>query len=320
MGTGHAHAIPDTQNGKFLWWALGLTGSFLIIEVIGGLILNSLALLSDASHMFTDVSALAIALAAIRIARRPADAKRSYGYHRFEILAAAFNALLLFAVAFYILFEAWQRFSQPVEVQSMGMLVVAVLGLIINLISMRLLSSGKDTSLNVKGAYLEVWSDMLGSLGVIAAALIIRFTGWSWVDTVVAVGIGLWVLPRTWLLLKESLNILLEGTPAGIDVKHVEAAMLAMPHVTGIHDVHIWALTSGKNSLTAHVVQTGEIPPAEVIASIQSVLADRFSVVHTTLQLETSPCEQANEGCHFMERGKEAVVTHEKDEHEQHLH
>jgi len=320
MSTGHAHAIPDTQNGKFLWWALGLTGSFLIIEVIGGLILNSLALLSDASHMFTDVSALAIALAAIRIARRPADAKRSYGYHRFEILAAAFNALLLFAVAFYILFEAWQRFSQPVEVQSMGMLVVAVLGLIINLISMRLLSSGKDTSLNVKGAYLEVWSDMLGSLGVIAAALIIRFTGWSWVDTVVAVGIGLWVLPRTWLLLKESLNILLEGTPAGIDVKHVEAAMLATPHVTGIHDVHIWALTSGKNSLTAHVVQTGEIPPAEVIASIQSVLADQFSVVHTTLQLETSPCEQANEGCHFMERGKEAVVANAKDEHEEHLH
>ena len=213
MSATHTHALPTSQNEKFLWIALGLTSSFLIAEVIGGIVTGSLALLSDAAHMFTDASALAISLAAMRIAKRPADLRRTFGYHRFEILAAAFNAILLFLVAFYILYEAYQRFNFPAEVQPIGMLVIASIGLIVNLISMRLLSAGKDTSLNVKGAYLEVWSDMLGSIGVIAGALMIRFTGWVWVDSAIAVAIGLWVLPRTWMLLKESLNILLEGVP-----------------------------------------------------------------------------------------------------------
>lgn len=164
MGTGHSHAIPENKKETTLWIAFGLTSTFLVAEAIAGVLLNSLALLADAAHMFTDAAALAIALAAVRIAKRPADARRTFGYHRFEILAAAFNALLLFAVAFYILFEAYQRFKAPADVQTTGMLVVASIGLVINLISMRLLSSGKDSSLNIKGAYLEVWSDMLGSL------------------------------------------------------------------------------------------------------------------------------------------------------------
>ena len=182
MGAGHSHALPESQSESTLWFALGLTSTFLIAEVISGVLLNSLALLADAAHMFTDAAALGIALVAVRLARRPADARRTYGYHRFEILAAAFNALLLFAVAIYILYEAWQRFNSPAEVQPTGMMVVAALGLVINLISMRLLSKGKNRSLNLKGAYLEVWSDMLGSIGVIAAAVIIRYTGWAWVD------------------------------------------------------------------------------------------------------------------------------------------
>ena len=201
MSGGHSHAIPATGNERALWMALGLTSTFLIAEVIAGVVFQSLALLADAAHMFTDAAALAIAVAAVRIARRPADAKRTYGYHRFEILAAALNAVLLFGVALYILYEAYRRFNAPAEVQPLGMLVVATLGLAVNLLSMRFLQSGKDTSLNVKGAYLEVWADMLGSIGVIVAALVIRFTGWAWVDTLVAVGIGLWVLPRTWVLL-----------------------------------------------------------------------------------------------------------------------
>ncbi|MFN4175569.1 cation diffusion facilitator family transporter [Phenylobacterium sp.] len=197
---GHAHDHTRNANARQLTIALALTGTFLVAEVIGGLVFGSLALLSDAAHMFTDSAALAIALAAINIGQRPADERRTFGYRRFEILAAAFNAVLLFGVAIYVLVEGIQRIVRPEPVQATGMLVVAGLGLAVNLIAMRVLASGKERSLNVKGAYLEVWADMLGSLGVLAGALVIRFTGWTWVDPVVAIAIGLWVLPRTWVL------------------------------------------------------------------------------------------------------------------------
>ncbi len=303
MSATHTHALPTSQNEKFLWIALGLTSSFLIAEVIGGIVTGSLALLSDAAHMFTDASALAISLAAMRIAKRPADLRRTFGYHRFEILAAAFNAILLFLVAIYILYEAYQRFNFPAEVQPIGMLVIASIGLIVNLISMRLLSAGKDTSLNVKGAYLEVWSDMLGSIGVIAGALLIRFTGWVWVDSAIAVAIGLWVLPRTWMLLKESLNILLEGVPEGMDIDEIQKSMLAVPSVISVHDFHLWAITSGKTSLTAHVVyNTAYSPEDQLLPAVQSVLAKRFNVHHTTLQYEKTPCTQIDDGCNYVAR------------------
>lgn len=318
MSAGHSHAIPENKKETTLWIAFGLTTTFLVAEAVAGLLLNSLALLADAAHMFTDAAALGIALAAVRIARRPADARRTYGYHRFEILAAAFNALLLFAVAIFILFEAYQRFRSPAEVQTTGMLVVATLGLVINLISMRLLSSGKDSSLNIKGAYLEVWSDMLGSLGVIIAAVVIRFTGWSWVDTLVAAGIGLWVLPRTWILLKESLNILLEGTPEGLVLDEVESAMLAVPGVTEVHDLHVWVLTSGKNSLTAHVVHAADAAPADIVEKIKLLVAERFQVLHTTLQCELVACEHSADGCNFVERRPRA--TDSQESHSAHAH
>ena len=295
MGAGHSHALPESQSESTLWLALGLTSTFLIAEVIAGVLLNSLALLADAAHMFTDAAALGIALAAVRLARRPADARRTYGYHRFEILAAAFNALLLFAVAIYILYEAWQRFNSPAEVQPTGMMVVAALGLVINLISMRLLSKGKDRSLNLKGAYLEVWSDMLGSIGVIAAAVIIRYTGWAWVDTLVAVGIGIWVLPRTWILLKSAVNILLEGVPEDVDFKAVEQSLAAEPGVTGVHDLHIWSLTSGKHSLSSHIVFDRDVVEAgQMLAALRRMLSERFDMHHVTLQLEHMPCEDAH--------------------------
>ena len=191
MGAGHSHDVKVEGYEKPLWIALILTASFMVAEVVGGILTNSLALISDAAHMFTDSAALAISLLAIQIGKKAADKKRTFGYHRFEILAAAFNALLLFAVAFYILYEAYQRLQAPAEIQSTGMLVIAVLGLLVNLISMRLLSAGSGESLNVKGAYLEVWSDMLGSIGVIIAAVVIMLTGWGWVDSVVAAAIGI---------------------------------------------------------------------------------------------------------------------------------
>lgn len=301
MSAGHSHALPTTQNQKYLLIALGLTSTFLVAEVIGGIVTGSLALLSDAAHMLTDASALAISLAAIHIAKRAADSRRTYGYHRFEILAAAFNAMMLFFVAMYILYEAYQRVRSPTEIQSTGMLVVAVIGLIVNLISMKLLSAGKDASLNVKGAYLEVWSDMLGSIGVIAGAVIIRFTSWAWVDSVIAVTIGLWVLPRTWILLKESLNILLEGVPEGMEIDEVKAALMAVPGVLSMHDFHLWALTSGKASMTAHVVYNPVYSPEQqILPALKTILATKFSVHHTTLQFETVACAHTDDGCNYM--------------------
>lgn len=183
MSGDHHHADVNSTPVSRLWASLGLTGGFMLAEVVGGVLTGSLALISDAMHMLTDTAALAIALVAIHVGRRPSDLLRTYGYARFEILAAAFNALLLLAVAFYILYEAWKRLSEPQEIQSGGMLVIAIIGLLVNLASMRLLTSHKDESLNVKGAYLEVWSDMLGSLAVIVGAAVIWFTGWQWVDS-----------------------------------------------------------------------------------------------------------------------------------------
>jgi cobalt-zinc-cadmium efflux system protein len=267
--------------------ALGLTGSFMIAEVIGAFITGSLALLSDAAHMMTDALALAISLVAIQVGKRAADRKRTFGYARFEILAAAFNAILLFVVAFYILFEAWQRLSAPAEIQSTGMLVIAVLGLIVNLISMRLLASASAESLNVKGAYLEVWSDMLGSIGVIVAALVIMYTGWGWVDSLVAAAIGFWVLPRTWTLLRESMNVLLQGVPDGIDIDEVEQGIRAIDGVTEVHDLHLWALTSGKNVMSTHLVADLERrSEQQILAEVTELMHERFDISHVTVQVE----------------------------------
>ena len=309
----HSHGLPtqgQPDHSKRLWWALGLTSTFLMIEVIGGLLTQSLALLSDAAHMFTDTAALAIALAAIQIAKRPADRKRTFGYHRFEILAAAFNALLLFVVAFYILYEAWQRISQPAEIQSAGMLGIAVIGLGINLLAMYLLVGGQKDSLNVKGAYLEVLSDAVGSVGVIIGALLIMFTGWLWVDSLIAIAIGFWILPRTWVLLRDSLNILLEGVPANIDLDKISADLKQLDGVDDVHDLHVWALTSGKSSLTAHLV----IPThdtQQVLHEARELLAHDYQLHHVTIQCEREPCEMAHEDTHQFLKNAQAPHTHQ---------
>lgn len=291
MGHEHSHAQQVAGNEKLLTWALALTGTFLVVEVIGGIVTQSLALLSDAAHMFTDTTALAIALVAIRIGKRAVDARRTYGYQRFEILAAAFNALLLFGVAGWILYEAYSRFVDPAPVNSTGMLAVASVGLAVNLVSMKLLSAGSAASLNVKGAYLEVWSDMLGSLGVIVGAILIRYTGWLWVDPAIAVAIGLWVLPRTWTLLKESTNILLEGTPSDVDSSKVRAALEGGPGVKMVHDLHIWTLTSGRHVLTAHVVVEPSADREILLRALSENLKSEFKLFHTTLQIESEACD-----------------------------
>lgn len=288
-GHDHSHALVTEDNAKKLSFALLLTSSFLVVEIIAGFITQSLALLSDAAHMFTDAAALAIALLAIKIGKLPADNKRTFGYQRFEILAALFNALMLFAVAIYIVYEAYQRFSQPAEIQSLAMLSVAILGLIINLISMRILFASSKESLNVKGAYLEVLSDALGSVGVVIAAIVIYFTGWMWVDTVIAVLIGFWVLPRTWLLLKQSIHILLEGVPEEIDIESLRRDLLALNGVEEIHQLKVWAISSKNIHLSVHLYA----PYADQQVLYQEalhLLQHTYAINQSTLQIEQFNC------------------------------
>lgn len=290
-GHGHSHVPLDVKFEKPLWIAFGLTLFFLVAEVVGGLLTNSLALLSDAAHMMTDVLALGISLFAIRLSRRPADTRRTYGYARMEAIGAMVNGGLLFLLAGYILWEAVGRFRDPQPVATGGMLAVAVLGLVVNLISMRLLKAGAGESLNIRGAYLEVWSDMLGSIGVILGALAIRYTGWTVIDPVIAVLIGLWVLPRTWMLLRQAGHVLMQGVPDGLDLDEVRAAMRQQPEVADVHDLHVWALGSREPILTAHVLLAeGTGAPDEVRARIAEMLRTRFHIGHSTLQMERKHC------------------------------
>jgi cobalt-zinc-cadmium efflux system protein len=291
-GHGHHHDHAAGANARMLGWALALTTFYLLVEVAGAFWFNSLALLSDAAHMMTDVAALLIALLAIRIGARPADDRRTFGYKRFEILAAALNALLLFAVAIYVLIEAIGRFRMPEPVQSTGMMAIATLGLVVNLVSMRLLAAGKDENFNMKGAYLEVWADAIGSVGVIAGAVAIRFTGWTWIDPVVAIAIGLWVVPRTWSLLQGTINILLEGVPGGMSLSDIRHGIGAVEGVGGVHDLHVWSVSSDTVSCTAHIEVRPGIEAALVRGRVEALLHDRFAILHCTIQTET-----AADGC-----------------------
>ena len=291
MGAGHDHGGGEIKYEKPLWIAFALTAGFLVVEVVGAVLSNSLALLSDAAHMATDVIALAISLFAVRLSRRPADAKRTYGYARMEAIGALINGALLFTVAGYVLWEAFGRFLSPPPVASNAMLWVASTGLIVNLISMRLLKAGAGENLNMKGAYLEVWSDMLGSVGVIIGALIIKFTGWTIVDPIIAILIGLWVLPRTWVLLKQSSHILMQGVPDGLDLNAVRTALAQHPEVAEVHDLHAWALGSKDAVLTVHVVMRDTGASADALrAELSEILHDQFDVEHSTLQIEAAHC------------------------------
>jgi len=308
MGHDHDHGARGA-NSRALTTALALTGGFMVAEIIGGILTGSLALLADAAHMFTDTMGLAIALAAIRIGQRPADSRRTFGYQRFEILAAAFNALLLFGVGFYILCEGYERFFAPIEVQSLSMMGIAAVGLVVNLLSMRVLTAGKDRSLNIKGAYLEVWSDMLGSLGVIVAGIAIYLTGWTWIDPIVAVAIGLWVLPRTWTLLRDTTNVLLEGVPSGIDFDKLPAAIEASPGVAGLHDLHVWALTSDVPSLSAHVVLRSGATADPTRKAVVDLLRSEFGISHATIQTEDEDCRGDDD--HVFHDHRPRAHTHE---------
>lgn len=287
-----------TDSGKRqrkLTAVLVLTGTYLIAEVVGGILTKSLALLADAGHMFTDVAGVGLALFAIRFAARPATPERTYGYYRAEILAAMANAIVLIGISFYILYEAWQRFRNPPSVESGAMLWVAGIGLVVNLVSMRILRDTSDESLNMKGAYFEVLSDMLTSIGVIIAGVIMLTTGWYYADPLVSAGIGLFILPRTWRLLREAVGVLLEGTPADVDLVAVRDTVMATPGVSDVHDLHVWSLTSGRNALSAHAVMAPGSDHTAVLRATQVAIRQAHAtIVHVTLQVEPPGWEQVD--------------------------
>lgn len=286
-----------------------LTAAFMVIEATVGVLANSLVLVADAGHMLTDVAGLSFALLAIWIAQRPADAKRTYGYYRSEILAALLNALLLFAVSGYILYEAYARFREPPDVAAVPMVVVASLGMLVNLLSARLLLSGAGENLNVRAAFTEVLSDLLGSVGAVAAGIILLTTGWRYADPLFAALVGLFILPRTWALLRGALDVLLESTPSHLRIADVQAAIVGVPGVRSVHDLHVWTVTSGFVALSGHVLVPEGADRDAVLVDLRRALAECFSIEHVTIQVENErlahaleqPCLPGDQPCDAAE-------------------
>lgn len=294
MGHGHTHNVSASgRNKRPLMIVLGLTSAYMLAEVIGGLATNSLALLADAGHMLTDVGGLGLALLAIKFAERPATPERTYGYYRVEILAALTNAIVLIGISLYILYEAYERFRNPPEVQSASMLAIAVFGLVVNVAGVFILRAGSKESLNMKGAYFEVLSDMLTSVGVIVAGVIMLTTGWYYADPLISAGIGLFIFPRTWALLRDAVGVLLEGTPSDVNMTALRDRLSAIEGVEEIHDLHVWSLTSGLNALSVHAVLSEGSEHDNILESIHKACKSEFHVEHVTAQIEKS-----NFSCH----------------------
>lgn len=291
---GHGH-VHGTLQGRRLTITLVLVGVYMVAEVIGGLLSNSLALLADAGHMLSDAAALGLSLFAIHLARRPSTPQRSYGYYRAEILAALANGAALVALSIYIFVEAIQRFLAPAEVQGGLMLWIAAGGLAVNVVSLWILHAGRQESLNVHGAWLHVLGDALGSVGTIVAGLLIWAFGWYWSDPLASLLIGGLIIYSSWALLKEAVAVLMESAPRGIDPDNVLAAILAVPGVRAAHDLHIWTITSGIHALSAHVTVESQVDDHETLGAIRHVLHERFHIDHLTIQVEP-------EG--FEDRGK----------------
>jgi cobalt-zinc-cadmium efflux system protein len=283
----HAGAAPARPDGRRpLAWALGITLIVLVVEVVGGILANSLALLADAAHMASDAGALALSLFALWVASRPATPERTFGFQRVEILAALINGAMLLVIAGLILAEAYRRLLAPPEVRAPLMLAAAVAGLLANLAAAMLLAPVRSGGLNLRSAYLHVLGDLAGSAGTILAAVLIAAFGWTRADPVISVAVGLLIIAGAWRLLRESAGVLLEGTPAGLRYEEIAEAMRKLPSVADLHDLHVWSITSGFPVLTSHVVITDDAGPEAVLRDLQGLLAGRFGITHATLQLE----------------------------------
>jgi len=282
----HATAAEVAGNRRRLAVALGLTATYMVAEVLGGIAANSLALLADAGHMFSDAAALGLSLVAVVLAQRPATSQRTYGFHRAEILAALTNGAALLVLSVLIAREAWERLSAPPEVQGGLMLAVACGGLAINLANLRILSGGRESNLNIRGAWLHVMADTLGSMGAISAGAVIYFFGWRWADPVASFVIASLVLYSAWGLVRETLDVLMEGVPRGISTEEVTEALKGLPGVRDAHDLHVWSLTSGRNIATIHLVIAEDADHQGIIDAANRTLVDRFAIQHATIQVE----------------------------------
>ncbi len=294
----HSHTSAAGANRGRLSVVFAITLVVFVVELTGGFLANSLALLADAGHMFTDVAGIGLALAAIWFAGRPATEDRTFGYLRLEILAAVVNAVLLFGVAAAVLFQAWRRLSEPPEIASGLMLGVALLGLGANAVSLLLLHDAQRESMNMRGAYLEVMGDLAGSGAVIVAALVIVVAGWTPADAVASAVIGLLIIPRTWRLLRDAVDVLLEATPKGIDLDEVRSHILRARGVVDVHDLHAWTITSGMNVVSAHVVLDEAADPPDVLDELCRCLSGDFDIEHSTFQLESADRRRLEEAHH----------------------
>ncbi|MBF4461185.1 MULTISPECIES: cation diffusion facilitator family transporter [unclassified Rathayibacter] len=289
MGSDHSHGAPRSAAGRHrrpLLAAFALTAAFTVVEFVVGASTGSLALLSDAAHMGTDVLALGMSLAAISLAARPSAPGRTYGSYRLEVLAALANGLLLFGVAGFVIVEAVRRFAEPPAVPGTPLLVTAIVGLLVNLVSLRLLAVGAKESITLRGASLEVLGDALGSVGVIAAAIVLLTTGWAWIDPIVGVLIGLLILPRTWTLTRQALAILMESAPAHVDLAAIERDLCAVPGVLALHDLHVWTITSGMESASGHIVVAPDVDYRTALGEVLAILRERHHIEHATIQCE----------------------------------
>lgn len=271
--------------------ALAITFLYFVVEVAGGILTHSLALLSDAGHMLSDIAALGLSLVAFQISKRPATQKRTFGYHRFEIVAALVNGLVLWLIVGVIFHEAYQRFFTPPDVQSLGMLIIATIGLGVNIAAGLILYRSHHKSLNVHSAFLHVVGDALGSVGAIIAALVMLSTGWYLADPLISFLIGGLILYTSWGLIKESADILMQSVPRGISLDEVQNSMESVSGVLKIHDLHVWAVTSGVFTLSAHAVIKGNNDFHQVLSELEKALSEKFAIRHTTIQLETKSRE-----------------------------
>ena len=287
MASDHA-----SSNMKRVVVALALTGTFMVVEVVGGILAGSLALLADAGHMLTDTMALALAAVAFHVGRRPADSRRTFGYQRFQILAAFVNGLSLLVIVGWILLEALRRFVAPVEVTGTTMLVVAAAGLVVNIIAFTVLHGGDRDNLNIRGAALHVAGDLLGSVAAIVAAIVIIYTGWMAIDPLLSIAVAFLILKSAWVLVQQSAHVLLEGAPAWLDRDEMQQKIVdRVPEVSGIHHVHVWGLTPQDLMLTMHVnIAQGVANPTGVVRRVKATLKEDYGIAHSTIEVETDDC------------------------------